>query len=112
MDFEKEAEDLASGVIFSSATFEQNIKTRVIPALRRVYAAGQENMQKKAYEACKKVQEGFLSPEYSLGQPLASFSERFACGECIDAILALPPDEDPKVNEFAPLATTKDIGLE
>ena len=36
--------------------------------------------------ACEKQAEVFLSPEYSTGQPLASFQERFACERCAAAI--------------------------
>lgn len=89
MDFEKEAREILDGV--TRRWHDDSAKTMILNVLRRAYAAGQEDMQMKASEACKKVQEGFLSPEYSFGQPMASFSERFACGECIDAILALPP---------------------
>jgi len=112
MDFEKEAREIAQMVSGMPDPGCFGARDLILGALRRAYAAGQEDMQMKASEACKKVQEGFLSPEYSFGQPMASFSERFACGKCIDAILALPPDEYPIVNEFVPVATTKDIGLE
>lgn len=91
MDFEKEAREIAQMVSGMPDPGCFGARDLILGALRRAYAAGQEDMQMKASEACKKVQEGFLSPEYSFGQPMASFSERFACGECIDAILALPP---------------------
>lgn len=43
-------------------------------------------------EACAKVAEAkavdFLSPEYASGQPLSSFSERFACKQIAEAIRA------------------------
>ena len=40
----------------------------------------------EAIRACKSISDGFLSPEYAAGQPVASFAERFACGKCIEAI--------------------------
>lgn len=38
---------------------------------------------------CEKRREDFLSPEYATGQPLSSFSERFACNECASAVRQL-----------------------
>jgi hypothetical protein len=43
----------------------------------------------KAEKRCDQIIAGFLSPEYSIGQPMASFAERFGAGECKDAIRAL-----------------------
>jgi len=44
-------------------------------------------------EECAKVAEAkaaeYLSPEYATGQPMSSFSERFACGQIADAIRSL-----------------------
>ena len=42
-----------------------------------------------AAKACEDQRQDFLSPEYTTGQPLGSFSERFACGECAASIRAL-----------------------
>ena len=40
---------------------------------------------------CRKQAEVFGSDKYAVGQPMASFSERFACEKCSDAIRALDP---------------------
>ena len=48
-----------------------------------------EAVRDAAAEACREQQRDFLSPEYATGQPLSSFNERFACGECSKAIRAL-----------------------
>jgi hypothetical protein len=46
-----------------------------------------------AIEECAKVCEGqqqiFLSEEYAVEQPLSSFKERFACGQCAEEIRKL-----------------------
>lgn len=42
-----------------------------------------------AAKVCENQQEVFGSDEYATGQPLSSFSERFACGRCAEEILAL-----------------------
>ena len=47
----------------------------------------------EAIEACKKQERDFLDPAYTAGQPLASFSERFACDQCARAIRTLSPRE-------------------
>lgn len=64
-------------------------------------AAEREDSRQQALEeaiaACRAQQVSFASPEYSTGQPLASFTERFACNQCIEAIRALigPRTEPP-----------------
>jgi hypothetical protein len=42
-----------------------------------------------AAKACEDQQQAFLSPQYATGQPLSSFHERFACGQCAAAIRLL-----------------------
>ena len=42
-----------------------------------------------AAKVCERKAQEFLSPQYAVGQPLSSFQERFACGECATAIRAL-----------------------
>lgn len=37
-------------------------------------------------KVCEDQAQQFLSTQYSFNQPLGSFLERFACGECADAI--------------------------
>jgi hypothetical protein len=57
----------------------------------------------RAVEACaeaiRRTEQGFLSPEYAAGQPLSSFSERFACVACERAVLALKRDSAVPTNE-------------
>jgi hypothetical protein len=45
-----------------------------------------------AAKSCMDQREVFLSHQYATDQPLSSFKERFACGECIDGIQSLDPD--------------------
>lgn len=40
----------------------------------------------RAAKLADKRRDDFLSPEYATGQPLSSFSERFACGEISTAL--------------------------
>ncbi len=51
----------------------------------RSYADGVED----AAKVCEDQQQVFLSPQYATGQPLSSFHERFACGQCAAAIRLL-----------------------
>lgn len=56
------------------------------------YSAGEARGIERAAEVCEKQAQSFLSEEYATGQPLSSFSERFACGMCISVIRALALD--------------------
>lgn len=47
-------------------------------------------MRERAALACEDRAKTFLSPKYATGQPLSSMMERFACGQCAEAIRALP----------------------
>jgi len=58
--------------------------TRTTPPARS-YADAIED----AAKACEDQQQVFLSPQYATGQPLSSFHERFACGQCAAAIRLL-----------------------
>ena len=42
--------------------------------------------RERAAKVCEDQSKAFLSPEYATGQPLSSFSERFACDLCASAI--------------------------
>lgn len=42
--------------------------------------------RERCAKVCENQAQQFLSPQYSFNQPLGSFLERFACGECADAI--------------------------
>jgi hypothetical protein len=42
----------------------------------------------RAAQLCEEQARAFLSPDYATDQPLSSFAERFACGECAKAIRA------------------------
>lgn len=47
-------------------------------------------MRERAAGVCEQQAKDFLSPQYATGQPLSSFGERFACGQCAEAIRNLP----------------------
>lgn len=55
--------------------------------------ASLSRIKAETIEECAKIAEAkaveFLSPEYAAGQPLSSFSERFACGQVASAIRSL-----------------------
>lgn len=55
----------------------------------KAYARGRHEALEEAAKACEQQRDDFLSPEYATGQPLSSFQERFACGQCIAIIRAL-----------------------
>lgn len=50
-------------------------------------------IREKTIEECASIADAqaieYLSPEYATGQPLSSFSERFACGQIAEAIRVL-----------------------
>jgi len=58
-------------------------------------AEGKAEGLQEAADACEAQKVSFLSPEYATHQPLSSYSERFACGVCAAAILALIPADTP-----------------
>lgn len=53
-------------------------------------AAGVAAERERAAQICEQQAIDFLSPEYATGQPLSSFGERFACGQCAAAIRQEP----------------------
>jgi hypothetical protein len=44
---------------------------------------------------CEAQQKVFLSPQYAVNQPMSSFAERFACGQCAKAIRDAAGLKDP-----------------
>lgn len=62
--------------------------------IRRGRQEGFEQAREQAAKACEDQAAIFLSPEYSTEQPLSSFGERFACGQCAEVIRALTPDTE------------------
>jgi hypothetical protein len=66
----------------------QDLSVAIKAAERTVSAM--ERTRDAAVAECKAQQITFLSPEYATGQPLSSFSERFACGQCATAIFEMP----------------------
>lgn len=40
----------------------------------------------RCIEIIRETRDGFLSEQYAVGQPIASFSERFACDQAAQAI--------------------------
>jgi hypothetical protein len=63
--------------------------------LTTAHATGKAEGLRAAADACEAQKAHFLSPEYATRQPLSSHSERFACGVCAAAILALIPTDTP-----------------
>lgn len=61
----------------------------------KAWQAGSEQAIRECAEKCREQQSAFLSPEYATGQPLSSFSERFACSECEREILSLIEGRQP-----------------
>jgi hypothetical protein len=55
-----------------------------------------EDVVRRTIEACEakcaELVKVFASPEYTTGQPMASFAERFAVESCIEEIRALATD--------------------
>ena len=54
------------------------------------FRAGAEAMREAAVQICEDQIAKFLDPQYAFPQPVGSIQERFACGECANAIRALP----------------------
>ena len=54
------------------------------------FCAGAEAMREAAAQACEDQIAKFLDPQYAFPQPVGSIQERFACGECANAIRTLP----------------------
>ena len=80
-----EAENILRGV-----NPEKRLVIEEIPEWARASEAEVYNRAiEDAAKACEDQRQDFLSPEYTTGQPLGSFSERFACGECAASIRAL-----------------------
>jgi len=61
------------------------------PELTRLRAeqCDRRTVLEEAARACEQQAADFLSPQYAVGQPASSFSERFACKQCAEAIRAL-----------------------
>ena len=59
-------------------------------AVQKAFANYAATVKERCALACEQEAEGFLSPEYAVDQPLSSFNERSACGQCALAIRALP----------------------
>jgi hypothetical protein len=71
----------------------------------------------RAIEIAQRTRDGFLSEEYAVGQPVASFSERFACNQVIAEIereFGLGTDEQcrllGKPTPIDAYRTSKEIG--
>lgn len=52
-------------------------------------------VMEEAARICEAQQKAFLSNEYAVNQPMSSFGERFACGQCAKAIREAAGLEDP-----------------
>jgi hypothetical protein len=65
------------------------VSAAISPHIRATAAQARRAALEEAHAACKQQQIDFLDPQYATHQPLSSFQERFACGECINAITDL-----------------------
>lgn len=66
-------------------------KRSVLAAFSRLEERGARRALEAAAKACEDQAKSFLSPEYAQGQPLLSFQEWFACGQCATAIRQIDP---------------------
>lgn len=82
--FHSEADAIAAWNTRANATRITDLEAQVERLTRERDAA-----YERPAEVCEKEAVAFLSPDYAVGQPLSSLSERFACGECATAIRAL-----------------------
>lgn len=53
------------------------------------WQAGYQAAIEECISAIKAQRTSFSSNQYAVGQPMSSFLERFACDQCIEAILKL-----------------------
>lgn len=85
--------DLAVAEDHRSGDLDQHPSIQAF-ARHRIESAAQARREaiKEAARACEDQMQVFLSPEYATGQPLSSFHERFACGQCAAAIRSLSPE--------------------
>lgn len=97
MDFEKEARDFWDDALSWVSAQQENwvCRKEVETLIRRAFIAGQIDMREQSKARIKQVQQDFLSPDYAVGQPLSSFNERFACGQCFDEVSSLPTLDNP-----------------
>lgn len=75
--------------VWEMARDEAYTSGQVEPIARSLLAYGQSRADaatERAARVCEEKAKEFLSPEYASGQPMSSFAERFACGECATAI--------------------------
>lgn len=71
-------------------------------AIAAGYRAAADGARREAVEemirTCRRQQQDYLSPQYAIPQPIGSISERFACGQMIEALekmLPAPSSPDP-----------------
>lgn len=87
--------DVVLGDVGSYAEFGYpSYREGAIRSLTNAFAAHRRAALEEAIKACDDQRDDFLSEQYAVGQPMSSFSERFACGECARAIRALI-DKEP-----------------
>jgi hypothetical protein len=60
----------------------------LVSSVAAALAAAEREGMKRAAEICEKMSGEFLSPRYASNQPIGSLTERFACDECVRAILS------------------------
>lgn len=87
-DLEKAAGRIVAEVLDDRTGVLEAIET-VVKFASRIRDQAKREAYEKCIAALKKEREAFLSEEYAYPQPMGSFSERFACDRCIEAVEAL-----------------------
>lgn len=75
-------------VVLCSGPEVPDYRAEAIEAIAAALAAAEREGMKRAAEICEKMSGEFLSPRYASNQPIGSLTERFACDECVRAILS------------------------
>jgi hypothetical protein len=80
----------------TTATEREYTREEMREACQNNYAAARQAAMEEAAKICEEQQRSFLSEQYAVNQPMSSFSERFACGQCAKAIRTAAGLPDPQ----------------
>ncbi len=80
-----------NGAYYLDPKLSPDTRTAILAACRALAEDAARAMRQSAMDECNKQKTDFLSPGYATGQPFSSHAERFACGQCHDAIRAIDP---------------------
>jgi len=80
----------------------QNDTTGLMRAISEVHSGSADEarqiiavLMEEAAKICEAQQQVFLSSQYATNQPMSSFGERFACGQCAKEIRNAAGLDDP-----------------